>query len=563
MKGKISINDDKGLEHEADVMGQKALSTNVRESAEIPVNIAIRNDNVQREIKNLKSGEEVNDNAWIVIERMFPKIPNSKGDGPERDQAFSGTSRHTTSLKVDDYFEIGDEEIRGFVKIKGEKLDGKDVWVEKSKIITKGTFYNNKQIDDFTESLKSTTKETSGLEEKEFDSKEAAMDALDSTGGFLGDVSDQMDKAFLRDPAAGKDYKGDSGWGYKDDIDKTEEQAVNATGAAASGLSIFSEMRGLYKLSKLEKFDTEVKLKILLGISSVVANATNLVDAAAKASGETNGIGGPSEVKGLDGEKSGGTASNDAAMITGMINNAVSSIKDAYLFWKQAKEISQEGLSKEKLLKLTRFIAKATQSAAKVAKDAFMMIDGVVPLELMKTIPGLGAVINLCGIFIDMWERGELKEMQAEFTEDESIEKEVLDANFHSADTTPVVGKVGGVYRVEYRDGGYEWSSYQFNRVWPYLLEMFEKGKAKVEGGGEYLSVQDFEKLKTLDFHSSLKEADRNKKLLKIGSPDDLTTKKAELQKAWESNEEEKLNKLKDLEKDNQASALLEDNWNS
>lgn len=56
MKEKVSINDDEGLEHEADVMGEKALK--VSDSAQPPVqkkkaefNVAQRNKNLPRFLK--------------------------------------------------------------------------------------------------------------------------------------------------------------------------------------------------------------------------------------------------------------------------------------------------------------------------------------------------------------------------------------------------------------------------------------------------------------------------------------------------------------------------------
>jgi len=316
MKGKVNINDDAGLEKEADVMGAKALQMKNKNRTVGGDSVVTKNSSVTQLLKgdgsppdpkstfdNLQNLVISDDKSYTVLEAH--RFKNDDGGKPESDHLFSGSSRDEEVVQAGIKVTLlGDKEVDGFLFVEVLLKHGtKKLWAERDKII------------------KSDVWKHFGLDIDEYGGAEAAEDVLDVSQSALDSTSSLMDGAFLRGvEVRGDDKKGT--WGYKSDLDSSQERAVNATGAAASGLAIFSDIINIKNALTDGKIkNTGSYIDIMASATDLVANTANVIDAAAKASqkeGEATGIGGDSLLA-KGGKDSASTGSNDAAMVAGAL----------------------------------------------------------------------------------------------------------------------------------------------------------------------------------------------------------------------------------------------------
>ena len=225
LKGKVNINDDAGLEKEADVLGAKALQAKfiTSSTSQKAGNNLSNNAPVQREPKEDPSPETTDDKSYTVLEAH--RFKNDADGKPESDHLFRGSSRDEEIVQAGiQVTSEGDKEVDGFFLVKhGTKV----LWAERDKII-KSDVWKQFNVDQT-------------LDIDQYGGAEAAEDVLDISQSALDSSSSLMDGAFLRGLEVRGDDKKET-WGYKSDLDSSQERAVNATGAAASGLAIFSDI---------------------------------------------------------------------------------------------------------------------------------------------------------------------------------------------------------------------------------------------------------------------------------------------------------------------------------
>ena len=510
MKGKVNINDDAGLEKEADVMGAKALQMKNKNRTVGGDSVVTKNSSVTQLLKgdgsppdpkstfdNLQNLVISDDKSYTVLEAH--RFKNDDGGKPESDHLFSGSSRDEEVVQAGIKVTLlGDKEVDGFLFVEVLLKHGtKKLWAERDKII------------------KSDVWKHFGLDIDEYGGAEAAEDVLDISQSALDSTSSLMDGAFLRGvEVRGDDKKGT--WGYKSDIDSSQERAVNATGAAASGLAIFSDIINIKNALTDGKIkNTGSYIDIMASATDLVANAANVIDAAAKASqkeGETSGIGGES-LLGKGGKDSASTGSNDAAMVAGAINEGMQMVKNAYLGWKAVKSMYDgRELNAKDSAKALNHSAKAAQSGIKIAKEAYSIINGAVPLDIMSSIPAIGIVINFVSLFIEYGEYNEISGEQDAMADSTVKEKEILDKQF-SKDDTVNSDESKGVYRSELR-GNLGFRT-EYTRVRPKLIkDLNASNNAINKEGGDFsgYSEKQHELDESIKQNQDKLEANQNKK---------------------------------------------------
>ncbi len=472
MKGKVNINDDAGLEKEADVMGAKALQMKNKNRTVGGDSVVTKNSSVTQLLEGDGSPPDpksTDDKSYTVLEAH--RFKNDADGKPESDHLFRGSSRDEEVVQAGiEVTLVRDKEVDGFFLV---KHGAKELWAERDKII-KSDVWKQFSVGQ-------------PLDIDEYGGAEAAEDVLDVSQSALDSTSSLMDGAFLRGvEVRGDDKKGT--WGYKSDLDSSQERAVNATGAAASGLAIFSDIINIKNALTDGKIkNTGSYIDIMASATDLVANTANVIDAAAKASqkeGETSGIGGES-LLGKGGKDSASTGSNDAAMVAGAINEGMQMVKNAYLGWKAVKSMYDgRELNAKDSAKALNHSAKAAQSGIKIAKEAYSIINGAVPLDIMSSIPAIGIVINFVSLFIEYGEYNEISGEQDAMADSTVKEKVILDEQFSTADTV-VPDESKGVYRSELR-GNLGFRT-EYTRVRPKLIkDLNASNNAINKEGGDF-----------------------------------------------------------------------------
>jgi hypothetical protein len=431
----MAVNDNAGLEKEADVMG--ATAANYEANISEAVESKSLNSNSETQLK-LNPIQRVEVPGVIVEPTELKQNVNKDGiDGPMSSKTFR--SSHTGPKwkpgqiipKVD-----FDKESRGYYKT---MYDGEVTWLDMTKAIDKNLTPGDVEFE-----------QESG-EDIAFDRIEEGSDLVDGIAGGI-------EKTWL-----------------KDDNDKGDiETAKNVSDFAAGSLGTLSNLWGMknaavdfYKDPGWKAFGEGAE-----SLVSGVANGAKAVDGMAKALGYEKGT-----VK--DGDTENNIGSDIVGKYTGAISDGVSSVKNAFIgftgLWKLYN--SPSNTKGKDALVSAKNITKAALDAAKVAQSAYDIIGKGIPSSLIHTIPGLSiavSAINLIIRFADAWQAGDVKNDMAEKSD---RLRPIVSNSLGDADEKSV-----NVFREDIRG---IWPSYKtYYRIQPEIVpaidEAYETGAAKL-----------------------------------------------------------------------------------
>ena len=485
MKGKVAVNDDAGLEKEADIMGAKAITNKV--SSNKKVNAESDSSSYGIQLKALIIQRAPVD-ALIVESTRLKKNENVDNvDKPKAKQRF-GSSYFGDKLKPGKVFPDVDFEAvsDGFYQT---KFDGQVAWLDMTKTI-------NKEL---------TNQSVGALE-----APDGVADDFADSSDLIGGVTDGIENTWLKgvhgEGGINSDLKKGSGatkkgaddkFGDLANTDKGIATAKESAGFAASSLGTIGSLWGMktaaqdyYKEPSWKAFAEGTE-----SLGGAVTNSVGAVDSMAKALGNKDGAG----------------KSDIVGKYTGAINDGVSSVKNAFTgftgLWKLYNSPSNSK-GKDALVS-TMQITKAALDAAKVAKSAYDIIGNGIPSSLIDTIPGLSitvSAINLIIRFADAWQAGDIK--------NEMGEKSRVLRNKVALSLGEVNSRSENIFREETRG---IWPSYKpYYRIQPGVLPAIDKAyEAGTTAGAKQDDASTSEGLKINKskeaFNLKVEKLDKNK----------------------------------------------------
>lgn len=384
LKGKVAINDDTGLEKEADIMGAKALNTSLNTQT-IPSPTANINTNaIQRAPVDGMIAKET---------RLKQNEKTNNVDAPMERKIF-GSSYIGNTLKPGETIPNVDFDLKkdGYYKT---TLNNQIAWLEI------GASFNKALL----------AEENVGFEQVSY--KDEFSDRIGDTGDLIDGIAGGLENTWLKGTngkggintdltkGSGESEGGSNGkFGDLKNINKGIETAKNSSDFTSGSLGALSSLWGMKNAAK--DFYQEPSWKAFgEGVESLtggVSNGAKAVDGMAKALGNKDGTG----------------DSDIVGKYSGAVNDGVSSVKNAFVgfmgLWNLYNSPSN---TKEKdALVSSHQITKAALGAANVAKSAYDIIGKGIPTSLLTTIPGLSiavSAINLIIRFADAWQSGDLK----------------------------------------------------------------------------------------------------------------------------------------------------------
>ncbi len=400
----MNINDDEGLEKEADIMGAKAANYEANSSEAVESKSFNSNSETQLKLNPIQRVPA----PGVIVEptELKQNVEDGGLDGPMPSKRF-GSSHTGPKWKPGQIIPNVDFDItsRGYYKT---EYDGKVAWLDMTKTIDKNLTQGNVEFE-----------QESGADIT-FDMIEKGSDLVDGIAGGVentwlkgidgkGGINSDLKKG------SGKAEVGENGkFGDLINKDAEIETAKNASDFAAGSLGALSNLWGMKKAAVDFYKDPSWKAfgEGAESLVSGVANGAKVVDGMAKALGYDKGT-----VK--DGDTENNIGSDIVGKYTGAINDGVSSVKNAFIgftgLWKLYN--SPSNTKGKDALVSAKNITKAALDAAKVAKSAYDIIGKGTPSSLIKTIPGLSiavSAINLIIRFADAWQAGDVKNDMAD-----------------------------------------------------------------------------------------------------------------------------------------------------